>query len=210
MRARHVLRVSHLLNEAIEPHGWWEPALLAADWSIQIRKGNCGMAGGGVTWPNPAESLIIGLPSCSGGQREREKEREAWTRTKKNLYHTQAAHCCLFTELHLRPLYHSIRTAFTPHSREKGPSIKLKTSHWHWRAHRKRPKVLSPLSLLTPSLSLPLLHSPHPSPPVVVPDFVKKKRMERGRRRKKERPFVNTGTCPIFSYPLPFLCSLHF
>ncbi len=77
-------------------------------------------------------------------------------RTKKNLYHTQAVYCCLFTGLHLGPLYHSIRTAFTPHSREKGPSIKLKTSRCHWRAHRKRPKVLSLLSFLL-SLSLSLL-----------------------------------------------------
>lgn len=167
-----------------------------------------GMVGwqGGVTWPNPAESLIIGLPSCSGGQREREKEREAWTRTKKPLYHTQAAHCCLFTGLHLRPLYHSIRTAFTPHSREKGPSIKLKTSHWHWRAQRKRPKVLSPLSLLTPSLFLPLLHTPHPLLlPLLFQILWRRKgwREAEGERKKKERPFVNTGTCPIFSYPLP-------
>lgn len=67
----------------------------------------------------------------------------SWTRTKKTLYHTQAMYCCLFTGLHLGPLYHSIRTAFTPHSREKRPSIKLKTSRCHWRAHRKRHSSLS-------------------------------------------------------------------
>lgn len=96
-------------------------------------------------------------------------------RTKKTLYHTQAVYCCLFTGLHLGPLYHSIRTAFTPHSREKSPSIKLKTSRCHWRARRKRLSLLSFLSL---SLFLSLFA------PVVVLDFVRKKR---GRQRDTER-----------------------
>lgn len=46
---------------------------------------------GGVTWPNPAESMIIGLPSCSGGQRERERERSLDKDQKTPLPHTGCA-----------------------------------------------------------------------------------------------------------------------
>lgn len=125
-----------------------------------------------------SRALDNGTPSRSG-ERERERDSEGkrererpGREPKKPLYHTQAGYCCLFTGLHLGPLYHSIRTAFTPHSREKGPSIKLKTSRCHWRAHRKRPTVLSLLSFL--SLSPPV---------VVVLDFVK----ERGRAKERKK-----------------------
>lgn len=121
----------------------------------------------------------MGPPLAAGREREREIVRErkrenGLDENQKPLYHTQAVYCCLFTGLHLGPLYHSIRTAFTPHSREKGPSIKLKTSRCHWRAHRKRPTVLSLLSFL--SLSPPV---------VVVLNFVKKREGGRAKERKK-------------------------
>lgn len=168
-----------------------------------------GMVGwrGGVTWSNPAESLIIGLPSCSGGQREREKEREVWTRTKKPLYHTQAAHCCLFTRLHLRPLYHSIRTTFTPHSREKSPSIKLKTSHWHWRAHRKRATVRS----LHFHYSLPLFLSLFSTTPTLLPPLLfqilwRRKGWREGEEERKKGHLLTLGL--VLSFLILFLCSV--
>ncbi len=151
-RERHVLWVSCSLNEGIQPHGRWEISLLPSDWPIFGRGGRGQARGqGGVMWPNLAERLIMEPPLTAGWERE-----NGLDENQKNLYHTQAVYCCLFTGLHLGPLYHSIRTAFTPHSREKGPSIKLKTSRCHWRAHRKRPKVLSLLSFLSLSLSLSL------------------------------------------------------
>ncbi len=156
-RERHVLWVSCSLNEGIQPHGRWEISLLLpSDWPVFGRGGRGRASGqGGVMWPNLAEHSIMGPPLTAGRERERERERPG-REPKKTLYHTQAVYCCLFTGLHLGPLYHSIRTAFTPHSREKGPSIKLKTSRCHWRAHRKRPTVLS-LVFISLSLSLLLL-----------------------------------------------------
>lgn len=152
-----------------------------------------------------SRALDNGTPSRSG-ERERERDSEGkrererpGREPKKPLYHTQAGYCCLFTGLHLGPLYHSIRTAFTPHSREKGPSIKLKTSRCHWRAHRKRPTVLSLLSFL--SLSSCCCCSGL---------CEGERESEREEESKQQRSFVNTRASLSLSLSFLSLCSLFF
>jgi len=141
----------------------------------------------------------MGPPLAAGRERASERERERPGREpKKPLYHTQAVYCCLFTGLHLGPLYHSIRTAFTPHSREKGPSIKLKTSRCHWRAHRKRPTVLSLLSFLSLSLSSCCCCSG-------LCEEERGRESEREEESKQQRSFVNTRaslSLSLISFPL--------
>lgn len=106
-----------------------------------------------VDWPSRRRGDGTG---GGGGRHVIESSRERYNRpplgaerqrldvNQNPFYHTQAGHCWLFTGLHLGALYHSIRTAFTPHTTERRPSIKLKTSHWPWRGRREGTRSCHP------------------------------------------------------------------